>query len=89
VAPGLSIINEVLLEGMKVVGELFGSVNADAVRAAVGREMKKRWPSSSRHMEKTGAAAARAGSSSETVKATSTTSARTSCRHILTNNGYG
>ena len=77
-SPPLDIINDVLLAGMKVVGELFGiGRDAAAVRAAVGRDDEGvgRLPRAAHGEGRR--RAARAASCWPPSRATSTTSART------------
>ena len=77
--PALGIVNDVLLDGMKVVGDLFGrGRDATAVRAAVGRDDEGvgRLPRTAHgegRLRRKGRRRARAPS-----RATCTTSARTS-----------
>ena len=76
--PALEIVNDMLLDGMKTVGELFGSgqmqlpfvlQSAEVMKAAVGYLEP--------HMEKSGRRRAGARSCSPRSRATCTTSART------------
>ena len=77
--PALDIVNDVLLDGMRVVGELFGiRPDAVALRAAVGRDDEDRGrPPGAAHGARSAAIRPRAGSCWPPSRATSTTSART------------
>ena len=84
----LEIVNDVLLDGMKVVGELFAlGRDAAAVRAAVGRDMKTAVAYLEPHMEK-----ADQGGKGRIVLATVKGDVHDIGKNlvdiILTNNGY-
>jgi 5-methyltetrahydrofolate--homocysteine methyltransferase len=71
----LAIVNDTLLSGMKVVGELFGSGEMQLPFVLQSAEVMK---TSSRTWRRSRARTARAGSCWRRSRATSTTSARTS-----------
>ena len=87
--PRSAIINDVLLDGMKVVGELFGTRrDAAAVRAAVGRDDEGRGRATSSRTWRRPTRAARARSCSRPCSGDVHDIGKNLVDIILTNNGY-